>query len=86
MRPVHAGARFDVAFDVVRVQFHQPGHDVIPAAIQRAVWHRVALGEFRDQPVFDGDGAKGDAVGQHQPGVGKAQVVRWCTALRNRLG
>lgn len=71
MRPVDAGARLDMTFQIVGMQFDQSGDQQIAAAIDRTPWNRIALGDPGDHPALDMDGTAHHTVGQDQFGIGE---------------
>ena len=73
MRPVHVGSGFDMAFEVVCVQFHQTGHDIVALTVHRTARHGVAFFDPVDLPVDDDDLARHHPVGQNEAGIGKMQ-------------
>ena len=66
VRPAHARAGLDVAFQVVGVQFDHPRRDEVAAAVDRAGRCRAAFVQIGDQPVPDDEAAVGDPVAQDQ--------------------
>ena len=73
MRPVHAGARLDVPFEIVGVQFHQPRQHVIAAAVDRARRHVSAGADLRDHPVLNAKLARDHPLVQNEARIGKAE-------------
>ena len=73
MRPADLGTRFDMAFEVVGVQLHQAGHDVIAAAVDRARRNAIAVLDSRDAAVDERDPPAQDGVGQDEARVGECQ-------------
>jgi hypothetical protein len=77
MRPVHAGARLYVAFQIVGVQFDQASGQMITATIHGAGGGGRAVENVRDTPVAQNQPAGKGLIGKHEVGVGQ-DGVRHC--------
>ena len=74
MRPAHPGARLDVPFQIVGMQFHQPRQHQIAVAIDRRRRDAAAAVHRRNHPAPQPLAAVYHLARQHQSGVGKDQV------------
>ena len=61
-----------MAFQMVRVQFHEARDQIVAAEILAA--SRCAAGDVGDQPVADRDGSLHHLVGEHDAGIGENEV------------
>ena len=61
--PMHAGPRQHVLLEIVRVQLHQTGHQVVALQVLGLQTGTVAAGDLADQAIADQDGADETFVG-----------------------
>lgn len=71
MWPVHLWTRFNMAFDIVCMQFDKTGNDQIALTIHGAGWYTIALRNFRDEPLFDCHRTGNHLICQHKLRIGE---------------
>ncbi|GAA6177136.1 hypothetical protein NBRC116593_30560 [Sulfitobacter pacificus] len=75
MRPVHFRARFDMAFDIVCMQFDKTGDDKIAGTIQGTGWDMVPFSDVTNDALLNGYGTSDDLIRQNKLRIGETEVA-----------
>lgn len=75
MRPIHIGARLDMAFDIVGVQLDQTGDDEITPAIQSASGNMIPFGDLGNHALFDCYSPRDHPICQDKPRISEAEIA-----------
>lgn len=75
VRPVHLRPWFDVAFNVVSVEFNEAREDKVLRAVDGAVRDAVPFRDVRDNTVFNGERPDKDPIRQNQLRICQTEVI-----------
>lgn len=74
MWPIDTGARFNVAFEIVGVQFDQAGNQEVATAVDRPREGRIATIHRNDPFPVEADRTANDFIFQHDIGISQHEV------------
>ena len=80
-RPLDAGARRELALQIVRVELDKAGQQVVALEVERRAGADGPLADLREPAVNHLDGAGHDIVPRHDPGVGNGQACHHAASL-----
>jgi len=71
MWPVHLWARFDMAFDIVCMQFDKTGNNEITSTIQGTGWDMIPFSNVTNDALFDCHCTSEYLIFQHKLRIGE---------------